>query len=1195
MGKLFPTSKGKGVSVGSRHSGRERLPLARSDGHRSKLTGLLVVNEYQDLGVPVKFRRDLGTLLFGMCTLLAGSQISQAQAVYGSILGTITDGTGAVVTGARITVVDILKGTSESTTSNASGNFSVGHLIPDQYDIKIEAKGFKTMAVKGVQVSADTNARIDEQLEVGGENQTVEVVDLAPQLKSDKADVSDIIDQKSIAEMPIPSRNFTQMEMLVPGTTFMSGGQTSSMEDPQGGVSVFFNGLRFGGVSYQLDGTDNRDPVLGIIVINPTLESVNEVKITTSNFDAEFGNALAAIITAQTKSGSNSIHGSVFDYRRSGATQARDPFTQYAADSITGRYIPASMWDQFGGSIGGPVLKNKLFYFGDFQGTRRKTGESFTESVPTQRVHDTCLDSTQDCDLSEYADFASNLPIYDPDSGNADGTNRTAFSGYKIPHGRLSKPALAMLKALPTPTVTGEVYNNYTTSGSGSFNDESFNTREDYNIREALHAFVRYSLANFHQDGAPVFGTMGGDGYGSGGFAGHGKSRDHSVAAGLDHAVNPKLMTDIRLGFFQYMVQENKWDAATTAAKDFGMAGLNTGAADTTGMPSIWNDDGSFSSLGDNINANTPLDEKEQQFQLVNNWTRIAGNHSIKFGADLRYATNRRSASDDNRTGNLDFNMETTADADNGGGLGLASFLLGDTYDFSRYVVASPKAGERQKRFFAYAQDVWRVTPRLTATIGLRWEDIFPETVSVKGMGGYVDLTDGYVHIAGRGNVPTNGGQENRLTNFSPRLGLTYQFNEKTVIRAGWGRSFDEGVYGTVFGTALTHNIPVIAEQSLSPDYSNGYIFNIATGPSAYVFPTQPSSGLMPMQNGVGYNALRPKKMRLPDVDAWNLALQRQLTPTLSLDIAYVGNKGQHVYPLNSSYNVNQVKLGSKSIPQNQRKAYYNKYNYSDGTTCCSQSLWSVDPTATSGYNSLQVRLDKRFANGFQVKSNYTWSSSFDHHNKYYAIDPSVMRGAVDYNRKQIYNVNGIYELPIGHGKKLLNTLPKWADYVVGGYQISSVTSWASGLPFTWTLHQCSDLDVGGQTCRPDHNGTFLYGNGKFDASSRRVQWFTPVASMPNNGDVAGAWKHPATLTFGNAGRNTGWGPRSFTSDMSLAKKFDIYKVKGEFNMDVYNVFNHPVLGLPSGCVDCTTGGRITSLQGDSEMRNLEFGLHFAY
>ena len=1143
-------------------------------------------------GVAVKIRGNIRLLLCCMCLFLMGTGAAVAQAVYGSILGTVTDASGAVLPGAKITVIDVLKGTSENTLSNASGNFSVGHLIPDLYELRIEAKGFKTTTVKAVQVSADSTARVDEQLMVGGEDQTVEVVDAAPLLKADKADVSDIIDERTVSEVPIPNRNFTAMAMLVPGTTMMDSAREASVENPQGSASIFFNGLRFGGVSYQLDGTDNRDPVLGIIVINPTLESVQEVKITTSNFDAEFGNASAAVITAQTKSGSNNLHGSAFNYRRSGETAARDPFTQYEADAITGRYIPASLWDQFGGSVGGPVKKNKFFFFGDFQGTRRKTGESFTETVPTAKVHTTCLDSSQDCDLSEYADFIGEQ-IYDPSTGNEDGTERTAFDSYKIPHARLSAAALNMLKLLPTPTVTGSVYNNYTTSGTGSFNDEAFNTREDYTLREGFHIFGRYSFANFSQNGAPVFGILGGDGYGSGDYAGHGKSQDHSVAAGFDDAISPKLMTDFRFGYFRYHVENSKWDSSTNEATLLGMPGLNTGSSDTTGMPSLYTDDGSISNFGDNVaGCNCPLIETEQQFQFVNNWTRVAGNHSLKFGADFRYATNLRNASDDNRTGNYDFNMNLTGSADNGGGLGLATFLLGNTYDFSRFVVASNKAGERQKRIFAYAQDTWRITTKLTATIGIRWEDIFPETVSVKGMGGYVNLDDGYLHIAGRGNVPTNGGQENRLTNFAPRLGLAYQLDEKTALRAGWGRSFDEGVYGDIFGTALTHNLPVIAEQSLNADYDYESLLSIDEGPTAYVFPTMPSNGLLEMANGVSYNAIRPTKMRLPDVDAWNLSMQRQITPTLSLDIAYVGNKGQHVYALNSSFNINQAKIGTGS--KNSRRPLYDKYDYSDGTTCCNQNLWSVNPVATSGYNGLQVRVAKHFSTGLELNTNYTWSNSFDHSNNYFAIDPTVMRGKVDYNRRQIYNLNGVYELPIGRNKALLNHMPKVADYVASGWQLSSVTSWAAGLPFSWSMRHCGEIDSG--PCRPDHNGTFNYGNGHFDASNHKVQWFTPVTYMPNNGDVSGAWKHPAAYTFGNAGRNTGIGPKSFTSDISVAKKFPIgERVKGEFNMDAFNAFNHPVLANPNGCVDCSTGGQITSLNSNGSMRELQFGVHFSY
>src|SRR3989442_4323115 len=363
---------------------------------------------------------------------------ASGQAVFGSIFGRVTDPSGAAVPNAKVTVTSATKATSYTATTNADGNYSVTHLIPDTYNVRAEAAGFKAFEVKNIPVSADAAARVDGQFQVGGTTETVEVTSEAPQLKTDRADVAIEFNQRYVEDLPVLNRNFTSLELSSPGTQKLSGWSHAATENPQGGQQIFVNGQHFTGTGYELDGTDNQDPILGIIVINPNLDSIAEVKWTLQNYDAEFGKAIAGIMAAQTRSGGNTLHGSGFWFRRSDATQARDPFTQFQKDSVTGRFIPSTMWNQFGGSLGGPLIKNKLFFFGDYQGTRRKTGLSVKTTVPTQLVHDTCLQTTGFCDLSEYA------TVYDPATGTpqaGQGGDRQAFPDNLIPNARISTPA----------------------------------------------------------------------------------------------------------------------------------------------------------------------------------------------------------------------------------------------------------------------------------------------------------------------------------------------------------------------------------------------------------------------------------------------------------------------------------------------------------------------------------------------------------------------------------------------------------------------------------------------------------------------------------------------------------------------------------------------------------------------------------
>src|SRR5882762_2152350 len=344
----------------------------------------------------------LGCILVLCLSLGFGASTSLGQAVYGSIIGTITDPQGNAVSGAKVTVTDITKGTSEQTTTNESGNFSVIHLIPDTYRVKIEGSGFKAYDVASVLVQVDTTVRVDGQLQVGEVTQTVEVTGEVPQLKTDRADVSLDFNSDYVEKLPLVNRNFQSLLLSAPGTQQI-GWNHAATENPQGSQQTFVQGQHFSGTGYELDGTDNQDPILGIIIINPNLDSVGEAKITLMNYDAEFGKAIAGLMVASTKSGTNDIHGSAFWFRNSDATQARNPFNQGPNTPL-----PHSKWNQFGGSVGGAVIKNKLFYFADYQGTRQANGVTNNIVIPTSTVLSTCTAATGMCDLSQYLGKVAN-------------------------------------------------------------------------------------------------------------------------------------------------------------------------------------------------------------------------------------------------------------------------------------------------------------------------------------------------------------------------------------------------------------------------------------------------------------------------------------------------------------------------------------------------------------------------------------------------------------------------------------------------------------------------------------------------------------------------------------------------------------------------------------------------------------------
>jgi len=1151
--------------------------------------------------------------LLALCFLYV--PFAAGQAVYGSIIGTVTDPSGAAVPGAKVTVTSVGKGTSDTVTTNESGNYTVTHLIPDNYSVKIEAAGFKPLEFRSIFVSVDAAARVDAQFQVGGATETVEVTAEAPQLKTDRADVATVFSEKQVEQLPIYNRNFTQLVLLTPGTQQQSWSHASS-ENPQGSLQTKVNGQTFSGTGFQLDGTENRDPILGIIVINPPLDSVTEAKITSQNYDAEFGQAIAGIVTSQTKSGSNQIHGTAFGFRRSDFLQARDPFANAVRNSVTGRFLPQTLWGQFGGSVGGPIIKDKLFFFGDYQGQRQKNGSSFTQTVPTDLVRSSCLNTSgtsTGCDFSQYS-----LVATDP-------LTNTAFPGNIVPLNRLSPASLAILAALPAPNIPGNgLVSNFAATGSGVFNSDQFDVRIDNQATDKLHVFGRYSFANYNQNAGGAFGDLGGRGFGDGGFAGSSKSRDQSISAGFDYALSTTLLTDFRFGFVRYHVNVEPLGFGTTPATDIGIPGLNTGDPFTSGFPGFFIGQfgdsgtentgdiartGAISGVGNALGinrCNCPLLESENQFQFVNNWTKIKNNHTFKFGADIRYALNLRVPSDSHRAGELSFRETKT-------NLSLATFLLGEVTTFKRYVSTSTDAAERQKRWFFYGQDTWRVTPKLTVSYGLRWDIYFPEHVNGAEKGGLLDLSSGNLLVAGVGGIDTNFNVENSLRNFAPRLGIAYQVAPKTVLRAGYGRSFDTGVFGSIFGHTVTQNLPVLEVQDNELTGSNFEVFHLDSGPPAPVFPSVPSNGLLPLPDGVFARA-RPLRMRLPTLDAWNLTLQHQVTPSTSFEIAYVANKGTHGFVANNpAFNANMFSLvGFKpSVPnpnplfpngfptcpagvttpqpdcglsQSVRRPFFSRYGWTQGVDFFCNC-------ASSNYNSLQAKVEKRFSNGVQLLAHYTWSKSLSYDGGYYAIDPSVTYGPDDFNRKHVFLVSGVFELPFGRNKKFLGNAGRALDLIIGGYQLNTVVMWSSGLPFTPSYGECNqDNDVGGVYCSPILRGSVSTGGD-------RTQFFELAPSaLSTNGAISGPYERPGVAQFGGH-RNSLTGPGFFNTDISVFKNFTITeRFRGQFRAEVFNIFNHVNLGQPNGCVDCGAGsGSITSIASNSLMRNFQFGLRFEF
>lgn len=1095
------------------------------------------------------------------------------QATYGTILGTITDQTGAVIPNAHLVLNSEERGTKAETFSNEEGNFRISALIPGQYNLTVVAPGFKLWEVTGIPVHVNQSTRLGLRLQVGGTKATVRVFarDI-PLLKTDRADVSITFDERVILDIPLKVKgNFTALELLAPGTsTFVW--QHLSTENPQGSLQINVNGQHFSQTSYQLDGTDNRDPILGIIVINPNREAISEVKITTQNFDAEFGQAVAGVISTQTKSGTNNFHGSIAPSYHGGGS----PLPAFL--QVPSLPLPKDNSWTIAGSFGGPLVKNRLFFFGDYVAERLNRAAAGRFNIPTALVRQTCLNlSSAVCDLSEYP-----RQVFDPDSGHT-----MPFVDNQIPESRISPQAVALLRLLPAPNVPGATFSqNYLARAIDVLDDDRFDVRLDDTVNPKLQYFGRYSFADFRRYAPAAFGAKAG-GYGlfDSPSAGRAPARNQSIAAGLNYMLTDSLLADFRVGFFRYHINSFNTTYGTMAASEAGIPNLNLDRSYTSGLPVIIVDgqDGDDFVMGSCCNS--PLFETEQQFQWVNNWTETYQNHAIKWGTDIRYAQDLRvqMGGPGDGPGLIQF-YDAGTDGTTGGGLGLATFLLGHASKLERRLLTKTDAGVRQRRWYFYGQDTWHISPKLALNYGLRWEIYFPESVTGRGRGGWLDINTGEIRVAGYGGVNTRGNLKTNFRNFGPRLGIAYAIDPRTVVRLGYGRSHDMGVFGLFFsGDGPTINLPVVIQQQIHPPFAEDTAFNLKDGPPAPDPIVIPSSGRFPLPDQVR-TIYVPERMLFPTVDAWNLTIQRAITPTFSLQAAYVGNKGTHVFPGPQPLsNLNEPTIvGFGTLTRFERQRFYKKFGWTQ--------IINYPGNASNTYNALQVMAEKRFTSGYEFQSHYTWSRALGYHYGYYGVDPRVNYGITGNTRKHQFVLVNIIDLPVGRGRRVLGNVNRWQDLLVGGWTFAGNTMIYSGTPFTPTYLNCG-LDVDTGPCRPNRVGHVqITGsrNGYFTTTNGTV-----LQPYGTPGDTIGPWQRPARGTFGNVGANSLYGPGFMQTDLDVKKSIRL-KESAVLEMRIWisNAFNKANLNNPEPCVDCLDGGKIL---GAAPGRSFGYDLRFQF
>ncbi len=1086
-------------------------------------------------------------------TLPAFAQVSTAE-----LSGDVTDPTGAAVAAAKVIAQNAETGATREAVTDTLGAYVMTLLPPGTYNLSVEAAGFRKTVQSGVVLQVNQRARVDCSLQVGQITETVQVTGTAPLLESQSSSLGSVVSERFVNELPINGRNFIQLAILSPGVsgvgfnvsgTIMSGARP---DDRRPSSEIFSNGNREGSNNFLYDGVDNNDRLTLSIVLRPAIEAVREFKVQTNLYSADLGRNSGAIVDVVTKSGSNALHGSAFEFLRNSAFDARSFF------NTKGSPFPPFRLHQFGGSFGGPVVlpklyqgRNRTFFFVDFEGFRRTSLNSLQVTVPTVPMRN--------------GNFSGENRIFDPLTTVPSGTtfSRTQFPGNQIPASRFDPVTRKLINAYPTPSIARSV-NNYLANAAQRQRWDQGDARVDHQFRPSDTFFARWAIQHIETIVPNTFspvqipGLPKPVGLGSeDSFAGTSFSPVQHAVANWVHLFSPRLLNEFRAGFSRFVVDYFAAGAepGLNLGNLLGIPNSNTSPQQSV-LPVI--QPANYAGIGHS--RTMPILRRTNMFQSTDNMTLTSGRHTWKFGGDLRrrritdYGVNRGS-------GRFDFTPAFT-NLPGAGGTGqvMASFLLG-------YPSRTEKdwllvwIGMRGLESGLYFADDFRVTRRLTLNLGLRWEYYSPYSELANRWSNF-DPNTATMQVAGRDGVDKRANVRRDFRDWAPRFGFAYQAAAHTVVRGGYGLFYNPG---GALNTALRlhRGIPFGRISSVTPgDFFVGQ--KVSDG-----FPPEPAINLEDAKSPTGavlgvFPGYRPSY-----VQQYNLTLQHEIAPwQMLLKLAYVGNLGRRI---STTINPNQPVPGSTAV-NNRRPLFGIRPALADVTFAVSDGL--------SNYNALQLSVEKRVTHGLAVLAGYTWGHIIDDTGTEYGGGSGTPqdvrnrradRGNASFDMRHRVTISYLYALP---GLKNHATPLRLA---LGGWQTNGIVTLQTGLPFTPQL-QTTTVNTGTGS-RPDRRS-----DGTLSSSERTLfRWFdtTPFVSPP-------------PFTYGNAGRNILFGPGRVNFDMSLFKDFPIREeMKFQLRAEGFNVFNTPQFGQPNATIGNAQAGIISSIVGNP--RQLQLALRFQF
>ena len=1087
-------------------------------------------------------------VLLSVISVPATAPTAVAQVLYGSLVGTVTDQSGAVVPNAQVKAVNPATGETREVTADEAGRFTLGNVTPGTYAVRISAPGFRQYNKTGVEAAVNTVSRVDVQLEVGVETQQVTVASSTTSLQTDKSDVHTDFNPHEMSNLPLPAyRNYQSLYSLVPGATPPLF-QNSVTDTPQRSLTTNVNGTNRNNNSTRVDGAGNTFVWLPhhVAYVAPE-ETIETVNITTNGFDAEQGMAGGASVIVVTKSGTNQFHGVGFAYWDNNLLQARNFF-------YYGKGTPFSLRNIDGGTLGGPIVKNKLFFFGGWEGTWERTSYSSLFTVPTQ--------------AQRNGDFSSfGTPIYDPATGDpATGRNRTAFPGNQIPPSRMSPIAQSLQSLIPLPNQPG-TNANYFNSGIQALDRNNFDFKVDWNRTPAHHIFGKYSAMKALVNCSFGLGAAGGPGLCNGG-AGTAPTLVQVPTMGHSWVITPSLLLDEVVGFNRMGQHGTDSFYGKNIGLDLGIPGTNGPDPRQSGFP-IFNITG-YTSLGQTANW-MPFERNDQSVTTSHNLTWTHGSHEVRAGFDMiHFELNQwqPEAGSYGPRGLIAFDGAITAQ--NGGPSpnqynAWAAFLLGLDQQVGKSVQNIKMTG-REWQYGWYVRDRWQVKRNLTLNVGLRYE-LYPLVRrSHTGLGRY-DLSTNQIIIGDVGGNDPNAGVTISHKMFAPRLGIAYRLGDSTVIRAGYGISYDPlpmaRVFRDPYPLTIVQNFVApnsfVPYGSLSTGIPNLFVPDLTTGIAPVPGTAVISRSPFPGQLHRGY------------IQSYNFSIERQLPLAFVASAAYVGTATTHQFA-DHELNAGSPGSGTAGLPLNLQWGRTVSTLFEDG--------W-----LSSHYHSLQVSFHRRFASGLLIKGAYTYSKAIDMADDdgrvglLFNYAPMIGRNqaVAGFDIPHNFQVGWVYELPFGKGKPYLNH--GVANWIAGGWQMNGTLSAYSGTPFTVTASGAS-LNAPNNTQTADQIKPEV---AKLGGIGTGNPYYDPTA-----------FASVRDVRFGTSGRNILRAPGVFNTNLSLFRTFPLTeRFNLQFRAESFNFTNTPHFLAPSANV--SAGNFLVITSANQDQRQFRLGLRLSF